>query len=33
MDQMGNSEVGHLTIGAGRIIYQSLELINRINKR
>lgn len=26
---MGNSEVGHLTIGAGRIIYQSLELINR----
>jgi len=26
--QMGNSEVGHLTIGAGRIIYQSLELIN-----
>ena len=27
--QMGNSEVGHLTIGAGRIIYQSLELINR----
>lgn len=28
-NQMGNSEVGHLTIGAGRIIYQSLELINR----
>lgn len=27
-NQMGNSEVGHLTIGAGRIIYQSLELIN-----
>jgi len=27
--QMGNSEVGHLTIGSGRIIYQSLELINR----
>ena len=27
--QMGNSEVGHLTIGAGRIIYQSLELINQ----
>ena len=27
--QMGNSEVGHLTIGAGRIIYQALELINR----
>ena len=30
--QMGNSEVGHLTIGAGRIIYQSLELINRVIK-
>ena len=30
--QMGNSEVGHLTIGAGRIIYQSLELINRTIK-
>ena len=28
-NQMGNSEVGHLTIGAGRVIYQSLELINR----
>ncbi len=27
--QMGNSEVGHLTIGAGRIIYQPLELINK----
>ncbi|MCE7737674.1 MAG: 2,3-bisphosphoglycerate-independent phosphoglycerate mutase [Candidatus Heimdallarchaeota archaeon] len=26
---MGNSEVGHLTIGTGRIQYQSLELINR----
>lgn len=26
---MGNSEVGHLTIGAGRITFQSLELINR----
>ncbi len=26
--QMGNSEVGHTNIGAGRIIYQSLELIN-----
>ena len=30
--QMGDSEVGHLTIGAGRIIYQSLELINRAIK-
>ncbi len=27
--QMGNSEVGHLTIGAGRTIYQGLELINQ----
>lgn len=26
--QMGNSEVGHTNIGAGRIVYQSLELIN-----
>ena len=27
--QMGNSEVGHLHIGAGRTIYQSLTLINK----
>jgi len=27
--QMGNSEVGHMNIGAGRIIYQPLELINK----
>lgn len=27
--QMGNSEVGHLTIGAGRVIFQPLERINR----
>ncbi len=26
--QMGNSEVGHMNIGAGRIVYQALELIN-----
>lgn len=26
--QMGNSEVGHINIGAGRIVYQPLELIN-----
>lgn len=26
--QMGNSEVGHLNIGAGRIVYQPLEKIN-----
>jgi 2,3-bisphosphoglycerate-independent phosphoglycerate mutase len=27
--QMGNSEVGHLNIGAGRIVYQELQRINR----
>jgi len=27
--QMGNSEVGHLNIGAGRVVYQSLSLINK----
>lgn len=27
--QMGNSEVGHLTMGAGRVIYQPLEKINK----
>ena len=27
--QMGNSEVGHLNIGAGRIVYQELSRINR----
>lgn len=26
--EMGNSEVGHLTIGAGRVLYQSLPRIN-----
>ena len=26
--EMGNSEVGHLTIGAGKIFYQSLPRIN-----
>ena len=26
--QMGNSEVGHMNIGAGRIVYQPLEFIN-----
>ncbi|HOJ44474.1 MAG TPA: 2,3-bisphosphoglycerate-independent phosphoglycerate mutase [Bacilli bacterium] len=30
--QMGNSEVGHLNIGAGRIVYQSLTLINKAVK-
>ena len=28
MGQMGNSEVGHMNIGAGRIVYQPLGLIN-----
>lgn len=27
--QMGNSEVGHMNIGAGRIVYQPLELIQK----
>ncbi|MDV0447351.1 2,3-bisphosphoglycerate-independent phosphoglycerate mutase [Methanosarcinaceae archaeon Ag5] len=27
--QMGNSEVGHLNMGAGRVIYQDLTLINK----
>lgn len=32
--QMGNSEVGHSNIGAGRIVYQPLELIsNNINSK
>ena len=29
LGQMGNSEVGHLTIGAGRVVYQDLMRINR----
>ena len=27
--QMGNSEVGHLNIGAGRVVYQDITRINR----
>ena len=27
--QMGNSEVGHMNLGAGRIVYQDLSRINR----
>ncbi len=27
--QMGNSEVGHMNIGAGRIVYQSLTMLNK----
>ncbi|MBC7383826.1 MAG: 2,3-bisphosphoglycerate-independent phosphoglycerate mutase [Bacteroidia bacterium] len=27
--QMGNSEVGHMNIGAGRVVYQQLVLINK----
>lgn len=30
--QMGNSEVGHLNIGAGRVVYQELTRINRAIK-
>lgn len=30
--QMGNSEVGHLNIGAGRVVYQDLVKINRAAK-
>ncbi|MHC1575715.1 MAG: 2,3-bisphosphoglycerate-independent phosphoglycerate mutase [Methanosarcinaceae archaeon] len=30
--QMGNSEVGHLNIGAGRVVYQDLTRINRAIK-
>jgi 2,3-bisphosphoglycerate-independent phosphoglycerate mutase len=30
--QMGNSEVGHLNIGAGRIVYQSYTMINKAIK-
>ncbi len=30
--QMGNSEVGHMTIGAGRVIYQDLPRINQAIK-
>ncbi|MEW6221170.1 MAG: 2,3-bisphosphoglycerate-independent phosphoglycerate mutase [Thermodesulfobacteriota bacterium] len=31
--QMGNSEVGHLNIGAGRVVYQDLTRINRAIRR
>jgi len=30
--QMGNSEVGHLNIGAGRVVYQDLVRINKAIK-
>ena len=30
--QMGNSEVGHLNLGAGRIVYQELSKINNAIK-
>src|SRR5437016_3183949 len=30
--QMGNSEVGHLNLGAGRIVYQDLTRINKAIK-
>ena len=30
--QMGNSEVGHLNLGAGRVVYQDLSRINNAIK-
>ena len=30
--QMGNSEVGHMNLGAGRIVYQDLAKINKAVK-
>ena len=27
--QMGNSEVGHMTLGAGRVVYQSFTRVNK----
>ena len=30
LGQMGNSEVGHLNIGAGRVVNQSLAIINKV---
>ena len=34
LNQMGNSEVGHINIGAGRIVYQPLQLItNKIKTK
>ena len=31
-NQMGNSEVGHMTIGSGRVLYQDLVKINLLSK-
>lgn len=31
-DQMGNSEVGHLNLGAGRIVYQDISRIDNAIK-
>jgi len=31
-DQMGNSEVGHLNLGAGRVVYQEFTRISRAIK-
>ena len=31
--QMGNSEVGHMNLGAGRIVYQDLAKINLVNQK
>src|ERR1035437_4838617 len=31
--QMGNSEVGHLNLGAGRVVYQELTKINKSKRK
>lgn len=31
--QMGNSEVGHINLGAGRIVYQDLVKINKADRK
>ena len=31
--QMGNSEVGHLNLGAGRIVYQDSTRISKVDQR
>ena len=31
--QMGNSEVGHMTLGAGRVVYQNFTRINKAISR
>ena len=31
--QMGNSEVGHMNLGAGRVVYQEITRINKAIRR